>query len=256
MSEQEILDLATKKAPKLTELLQITQIRQAVAGYLGDKEYDLKPEQIFDAVPGQKQAAWLKAQMQATRDRLSLNLRGLEEGQLPPLLLTEERIADVAETWREQESLAKVEAALPAETGRQWLGFSSRTGWLIIISFIVCAVGVTNAMLMSVTERFREIATMKCLGALDSFIMISFVLESSLQGLAGGLVGVVIGFVLGTLRSCWGFGLLAVMNLPVTLLLASAGACLVAGMMLAAMAALYPAWVAARLAPMEAMRIE
>ena len=258
LGEQEILDLAAKKAPKLAELLQITQIRQAVAGQLGEKEYDLKPEQIFDAVGGLEKATWLKGQMQAARDRLSLNRRGLEEGQLQPLLLTEERIVEVAETWREQESLARVEAALPAETGtgRQWLGFSSRTGWLIIISFVVCAVGVTNAMLMSVTERFREIATMKCLGALDSFIMISFVLESSLQGLAGGLVGVVIGFVLGTLRSCWGFGLLAVMNLPVMLLLASAGACLVAGMVLAAMAALYPAWVAARLAPMEAMRIE
>ena len=256
LGEQRIAGMAAAKDAKLAALADIKQIRQAVAGKLGVKPYDLKPEQISEAVGGLEQAAWLKVQMQAARDRLSLSLRGLEEGLLQPLLLSEERIAQVAGTWREQERLSRVEAALPAEGGRQWLGFSSRTGWLIIISFIVCAVGVTNAMLMSVTERFREIATMKCLGALDSFIMISFVLESSLQGLAGGLVGVVIGFVLGTLRSCWGFGLLAVMNLPVLLLLASAGACLVAGMVLAAMAALYPAWVAARLAPMEAMRIE
>jgi len=111
-------------------------------------------------------------------------------------------------------------------------------------------------MLMSVTERFREIATMKCLGALDSFIMIMFVLESALQGLAGGLVGVLLGFLLGLMRSLWGFGVLAFVNLPGVHLLASAGACLTAGVLLAALAAVYPAWVAARLAPMEAMRIE
>jgi len=109
---------------------------------------------------------------------------------------------------------------------------------------------------MSVTERFREIATMKCLGALDSVIMIMFVMESALQGLAGGLVGVVLGAILGMVRSLWGFGLLVFSNVPGVLLLASAGVCLVAGMVLAAIAAVYPAWVAARLAPMEAMRIE
>ena len=121
---------------------------------------------------------------------------------------------------------------------------------------MVCAVGIANAMLMSVTERFREIGTMKCLGALDSFIMIIFVMESSLQGLAGGLIGIVLGTILGLVRSLWEFGGLALANLPALVLLMSAGACLVAGVVLAAMAAVYPAWVAARLAPMEAMRIE
>jgi len=107
-----------------------------------------------------------------------------------------------------------------------------------------------------VTERFREIATMKCLGALDSFIMINFVLESALLGVAGGIGGVVLGAILGILRSLWGFGGLALSNLPGLDLLTAAGLCLVAGVVLAALAAVYPAWVAARLAPMEAMRIE
>ena len=55
--------------------------------------------------------------------------------------------------------------------------------WLISLSLLVCVVGIANAMLMSVTERFREIGTMKCLGALDSFIMTIFLMESGLQGL-------------------------------------------------------------------------
>ena len=127
---------------------------------------------------------------------------------------------------------------------------------MIGISFLVCAVGVANAMLMSVTERFREIATMKCLGALDSFIMIIFVMESCLQGLVGGAVGVLLGLLLGVVKSMWGLGLLAVANMPGITLSIIGAICLAAGVVLASVAAMYPAWVASRLAPMEAMRIE
>ena len=51
------------------------------------------------------------------------------------------------------------------ETAEQ--GISTKDIWLIIMSLIVCVVGIANSMLMAVTERFREIGTMKCLGALD-----------------------------------------------------------------------------------------
>ena len=46
-------------------------------------------------------------------------------------------------------------------------GISTKDIWLIIMSLIVCVVGIANSMLMAVTERFREIGTMKCLGALE-----------------------------------------------------------------------------------------
>ena len=74
-------------------------------------------------------------------------------------------------------------------------GISTKDKWLIIMSLIVCVVGITNAMLMSVTERFREIGTMKCLGALDHFVVILFLLESGFQGFAGALNGALIGLV-------------------------------------------------------------
>ena len=68
-----------------------------------------------------------------------------------------------------------------------------RAIWIGIISLLVTVIGIANAMLMSVTERFREIGTMKCLGALSSFVTQMFVLEASLMGLVGGIVGAVAG---------------------------------------------------------------
>jgi len=70
---------------------------------------------------------------------------------------------------------------------------SARQIWLVSLSLLVCVVGITNAMLMSVTERYREIGTMKCLGALDSFVWKLFLLESLFQGSIGSILGVIIG---------------------------------------------------------------
>ena len=169
-----------------------------------------------------------------------------------------DRIRLVADSRLEQSHLSEVQASIgqSAGSGEGFLGFSSRTMWLIFVSFLVCVVGIANAMLMSVTDRFREIATMKCLGATDGYIMVNFVLESCLQGTAGGIVGAMLGFLLGALRSWAGYGGMAIEHIPVGSVLAIAGFSFVVGMILSALAAMYPAWIAARLAPMEAMRIE
>ncbi len=56
-------------------------------------------------------------------------------------------------------------------------------------------VGITNAMLISVQERVKEIGTMKCLGAMNRHIILLFLVEALLQGLVGGLIGYVVGVV-------------------------------------------------------------
>lgn len=71
---------------------------------------------------------------------------------------------------------------------------AARQTWLVVMSLLVSAVGITNSMLMSVTERFREIGTMKCLGALDEFIVRLFLIESAVLGMLGSLVGAILGF--------------------------------------------------------------
>lgn len=238
---------AARDFQQLTGLLRNERMRRMIAARTATNMPDVDAGTLLKLGSSSGGAAFLADEAKKTEQEMSVEL-GMN--------LPAGRIKDLCREQLEQERLSAIQARLGGGGDEAFLGFSRRTAWLIAISFVVCAVGVANAMLMSVTERFREIATMKCLGALDSYIMISFVLESGLQGLTGGLIGVLLGTVLGMLRSLWGVGWLAMSNLPGMELSASAGACLLAGVVLASLAAIYPAWVAARLAPMEAMRIE
>lgn len=132
-----------------------------------------------------------------------------------------------------------------------------RDYWLIALSILVALVGIVNSVLMSVTERFREIGTMKCLGALDSFIVRLFFLESAFAGLVGSAIGAPVGILLATLRMglAVGFGSLAYRRLAWDTL-ANTGLALAIGTVITILAAIYPAYVAARMQPVEAMRAE
>jgi ABC-type lipoprotein release transport system permease subunit len=132
---------------------------------------------------------------------------------------------------------------------------SFRTLWIGIISILVTIIGIANALLMSVTERFREIGTMKCLGALSAFIRKLFLIESAMLGFAGAIIGT----LLGALLSFTGYGLtfgfaLITTALNVGWLLAAAAGCIAGGTLLSMIAAIYPANFAARMVPASALR--
>jgi hypothetical protein len=164
----------------------------------------------------------------------------------------------LAEALRRQDILRTVASRLgPADVGGNGQPLlSERQAFLMSISFVVCMVGITNAMLMAITERFREIATMKCLGATDGFILNQFLVEAAIQGCAGGLAGLVIGGVLAVLKCLLLYGGYLPSYFPWAGLGTSALLCVAAGIALSTMASIYPSWMASRMAPMEAMRIE
>ena len=149
-----------------------------------------------------------------------------------------------------------VRSGYDLEPGDTTVGSSPKQRWLVILSLLVCVVGIVNAQLMAVTERFREIGTMKCLGALDRFILRLFILEAGIQGLVGAGMGALIGAVFSLLNGGlrFGFKSLALISpgaLALSILIATAVGCL-----LSLLGVFYPALIAARMQPVEAMRVE
>jgi cell division protein FtsX len=131
-----------------------------------------------------------------------------------------------------------------------------QTRWLIALALLVAFVGILNAMLMSVTERFREIGTMKCLGALDSFIIKLFLIESLFQGGVGTTVGVLLGLGLSMASMSTSYGYYAWKNVPCLGLIGTTLFSCAVGVLLTVAGAIYPAWQAARMQPIDAMRVE
>ncbi|HEX4018532.1 MAG TPA: ABC transporter permease [Frankiaceae bacterium] len=115
------------------------------------------------------------------------------------------------------------------------------------ISLLVGGIGVMNIMLVSVTERIKEIGLRKALGAPPRVIRRQFLVESSVLGFAGGILGVGLGIVGAVL-------LPKVISQPIAISgLAAAGAIAVA-VAIGVVFGVYPASRAARLAPIDALR--
>ena len=136
------------------------------------------------------------------------------------------------------------------------VAMSAKERWIVILSLLVCTVGIINAQLMSVTERFSEIGVMKCLGALNSMILRLFMLEAVMQGLAGATTGAVLGCIFSLLSGVARFGFTAWTDLSWLSALGSMGLASLAGCLLSLIGVLYPAMLAARMEPINAIRAE
>jgi ABC-type antimicrobial peptide transport system permease subunit len=109
---------------------------------------------------------------------------------------------------------------------------------------------------MSVTQRYREIGTMKCLGALDTFILLSVLLEAAILGLAGALAGAVLGLGISILLSMADHGASVFQHMALDGLAGKFLFVFLVGMLLTTLGALFPAIIASKMPPMDAMRGE
>jgi len=136
------------------------------------------------------------------------------------------------------------------------IGESAKQQWIVVLSLLVCVVGIVNAQLMAVTERFREIGTMKCLGALDRVVLLLFLIEAAMQGLAGAAAGAFLGGLGGVLSSYASLGAGIFSSFPWTTVLLTLAKAALIGCALSVIGVIYPAIKAARMEPVEAMRVE
>jgi putative ABC transport system permease protein len=141
-------------------------------------------------------------------------------------------------------------------TSAEAIAAAHRQQWLAIMALLVCFVGIMNAMLMSVTERFKEIGTMKCLGALDSFVVKLFFIEAILMGVLASLAGWLGGWLIIVLLHLVSDGVKAFGGDFWTGTLLQMLESLVIGAGITLIAAIPPAMRAAQMPPAAALRSE
>jgi putative ABC transport system permease protein len=117
------------------------------------------------------------------------------------------------------------------------------------ISLVVGGIVVMNIMLVSVTERTKEIGIRKAIGARQKDILLQFLIEAVLLAAIGGALGVLCGFGLA-------YGISALMSFPLLISALSAVLGVSVSSIVGIVSGIWPAWKAARLDPIEALRAE
>ena len=117
------------------------------------------------------------------------------------------------------------------------------------LSLLVGSIGIANIMIVSVTERTREIGIMKAVGAKKREVIQLFLVESLILGIIGAFFGVLLGLGAGYLA-------LTIPGWPMVVPFDWIGIAVFVGVLVGVVAGLYPAWRGARVDPIEALRRE
>jgi ABC-type antimicrobial peptide transport system permease subunit len=130
---------------------------------------------------------------------------------------------------------------------------------MAIIALLVCGVGIVNSMLMSVTERYKEIGTIKTLGAEDFHILELFLIEGGIMGTIGGVIGGVVGwgvaFAIYALQSQSPL-ISSVVTQAALGSIDLIGYSVLLSVILSLLSSMVPAYMASKLNPVEALRYE
>jgi putative ABC transport system permease protein len=136
-------------------------------------------------------------------------------------------------------------------------GFSSFVQAIALVALVVGAVGIITTLYTSVTERIREIGTIKAIGAFNRDILLIFLAEATIIGFAGASIGVATGIVTGTLMTTvFKVSITGNSNLsqPAVFLPGDLLYVWSLSVVLSLLAGIYPAWKASRLEPLVALR--
>jgi len=167
------------------------------------------------------------------------------EEQITALLRERHRIPPGADNDFQVRNLAEVASARAESTETMTVLLTG----IAMVSLLVGGIGIMNIMLVSVTERTREIGVRMAVGAKPRHILIQFLVEALTLSLMGGLIGVALGLVAAD-RLAQRFQSPMVMRPDIILIAVAFSAAVGIGF------GLYPAWKASRLDPIDALRYE
>jgi len=172
--------------------------------------------------------------------------------------VNEAALEQIAEVLREEHGIAYAaeddfqllsQADLLDTAGQITGTLTAFLGAIAGISLLVGGIGIMNIMLVSVTERTREIGIRKAVGALRRDILTQFLLESVVLSLIGGIAGIILGWIIATIA---GRAIDLAAPLDVGTVVLATGFATAVGLVFG----IYPAWRAAGLRPIEALRYE
>lgn len=167
------------------------------------------------------------------------------QNQVGYLLLSRHHLSDPTKADFSIISQSDIESAAASTTGT----FTALLSGIAAISLLVGGIGIMNIMLVTVTERIREIGLRKALGAKKKTIIAQFLTEAILITVIGGIIGMILGIVLS-------YVIASLINLPFTISVQAIVLAIVVSGGIGILFGWYPAQRAANLSPIEALRYE